>query len=117
VFVRFSAGPAADAAEQSIDYESGSQLPGLSANRLDPESWWSRPLIDWLARQVCQYLHLNERSPDHSGWVLRGRIVGRGPDDEPLLADIDPIAWLGPRLIVEAERLYADRFDQGRISP
>jgi hypothetical protein len=115
MFVRFSAGPDADLSEQSTDYESGLPLPGLSVNRLDPEPWWSRPLQDWLARQVCQYRHLAERAPSHRGWVLSGKIVGRGPDDEPLLTDVVAVAWLAEQLVVEADAWYAERFDRGRV--
>ncbi|WP_420481604.1 DUF6098 family protein [Actinopolymorpha pittospori] len=55
-----------------------------------------------VARQVCQYLHLATRSDNHRGWVLTGTIVGRGPDDEPTLSDVEPIAWLGEPLLTEA---------------
>lgn len=116
LFVRFSAGPESDTAEQSTDYESGLPLPGLSVNRLDPEPWWTRPLDDWLARQLCQYLHLADRDVSHHGWILRGRIVGRGPDDEPLVADIEPVARLSDRLLAEALEWYERQFHVGRAS-
>ncbi|GAA5014684.1 DUF6098 family protein [Actinopolymorpha pittospori] len=99
LFVRFADGPEHDTHEASIDYESDPPLPGLSADRLDPSDWWTRPLLDWLARQVCQYLHLATRSDSHRGWVLTGTMVGRGPDDEPLLSDVEPFAWLGEAAI------------------
>jgi hypothetical protein len=114
LFVRFSDGPDSDASEASVDYESGLTLPGLSVNRLDSPRWWTRPLLDWLARQICQYLHLTERSHSHRGWVLTGTMVGRGPDDEPLLSDIEPVAWLGETLITAAQARYEDRFHPGR---
>jgi hypothetical protein len=116
LFVRFSDGPDADSAEQSVDYESGLPLPGLSANRLNPAPWWTRPLIDWVARQVCQYAHLRDRSESHRGWVLTGDVVGRGPDDEPLIADIHPIAWLSTDLVDEADAWYAERFERGSLA-
>jgi len=112
--VRYSAGPEADAGEASVDGESGLELPGLSVNPLDPEPWWTRPLEDWLARQLCQYRHLAERDPDRVAWVLRGRVAERGPDCEPLLADPEPVARLGDALLDEADRLYRERFDVGR---
>ncbi|MEQ7127680.1 DUF6098 family protein [Actinopolymorpha sp. B11F2] len=114
LYVRFSDGPDADAHEASVDYESGLHLPGLSANRLNPPDWWSRPLTDWLARQVCQYAHLAERSESHRGWVLTGRLVDRGPDDEPLLTDVQPVAWLADRVLSQAENWYHEHFDPGR---
>ncbi|WP_259608144.1 MULTISPECIES: DUF6098 family protein [Microbacterium] len=33
---------------------------------------------------------------DRIAWVLTGRIVGRGPDCEPLLDDVRPVAQLAP---------------------
>lgn len=116
LFIRFSDGPQADSAEQSVDYESGLPLPGLSANRLNPAPWWTRPLVDWVARQVCQYAHLRDRSDSHRAWVLTGEVVGRGPDDEPLLADVRPIGWLSTALVDEAHAWYAKRFERGSVA-
>ncbi|MGW5361175.1 DUF6098 family protein [Actinopolymorpha pittospori] len=89
-------------------------LPGLSVNRLDPPRWWTRPLPDWLARQICQYLHLTERPHSHRGWNLTGTMMGRGPDDEPLLSDVEPVAWLGEPLITAAQARYEEWFRPGR---
>jgi hypothetical protein len=114
LYVRFSDGPEDDRSKTSVDYESGLTLPGLSANRLDPPSWWSRSLADWLARQVCQYAHLRERSPSHRGWVLAGTVIDRGPDDEPLLSDIEPVAWLGEPLLTQSKTWYEEHFHPGR---
>jgi hypothetical protein len=111
--VRYSEGVEHDLDEQSIDVESGLTLPGLSANPLDPQPWWTRPLADWLARQLCQYKHLRERNPDRIAWVLRGRVVARGPDDEPLLRDVEPVARLSAVLLDEAERRYETNFSAG----
>ncbi|AGF72801.1 DUF6098 family protein [Corynebacterium halotolerans] len=112
--VRYSEGPDNDASGGSTDTESGLELPGLSVNPLNPESWWTRPLGDWIARQLCQYKHLQEKNPERFAWVLRGRQVGRGPDCEPLLVDISPIARLSPALLAEAERRYRENFDAGQ---
>jgi hypothetical protein len=114
LFLRYSEGPAADASGRSIDTESGLELPGLSVNPLDPEPWWTRPTADWLARQLCQYKHLSERNPDRLAWVLQGRVVGRGPDCEPLLVDAEFVARLTDALLAEAERRYHERFAAGR---
>ena len=85
-FVRYSEGPRHDADETSIDTESGLELPGLSVNPLDPESWWTRDVRDWLARQLCQYKHLRDRNRDRTAWLVRGELVGRGdrPDGYPV---------------------------------
>jgi hypothetical protein len=112
--IRYSEGPAADSDGVSTDAESGLELPGLSANPLEPEDWWHRPVGDWLARQLCQYKHLCDRNPDRYAWVLTGRMAGRGPDCEPLLANVSPVARLAPELLVEAEERYIARFDAGQ---
>lgn len=112
-YVRVSAGPAADAAGPSVDGESGATLPGLSVNRLSPEPWWDRPARQWVARQVCQYGHL--AGGDRYPWVLTGRETGRGPDREPLVVDVHPVARLTPGLVEEAVREYRAAFDPGQM--
>lgn len=111
--LRHSEGPVADSRSGSIDAESGLELPGLSVNPLQPEDWWHRPTADWLARQLCQYRHLQQRNPDRFAWVLTGRVVGRGPDCEPLLHDVVPVARLTEPLLEEAEERYRAHFDAG----
>jgi hypothetical protein len=112
VFVRYSCGFEADRDSASEDGESGLTLPGLSVNPLTPEDWWTRPLEDWLARQVCQYRHLAE-DEERFAWVLTGSCVGRGPDCEPLLTDITYLGTLADRVLREAEEIYEERFDAG----
>lgn len=112
--VRYSEGPSKDASQSSIDTESGLELPGLSVNPLDAEGWWTRPLEDWLARQLSQYRHLAEQNPARIAWVLRGEITGRGPDCEPLLRDVVPVAMLDAALLEEAAARYQSRFEAGR---
>jgi hypothetical protein len=100
--VRWSKGPDHDRDETSCDHVSGLELPGLAVNPLDPPSWWTRPLDEWVARQITAYDHLGANQPDHYAWVLTGRIVERGPDNEPLVADVEPVVRLSPRLLHEA---------------
>jgi hypothetical protein len=117
VFLRFSKGPMADRRSVSRDHESGLELPGLSVVPLWPQPWWRRPLEDWLARQVCKYLHLRENADDERyGWLLRGDVVARGPDDEPLVTDVEPLVWLSEPLLDEARHRYRAHFDVGRDS-
>jgi hypothetical protein len=117
VCVRFSRGPEWDRGEASVDYESGLELPGLSVNPLSPEPWWTRPLEDWLARQLCQYAHLLDDADEHRvAWLLVGDEVGRGPDCEPLLAEAVPLALVERSALDEAERRYRDRFRVERDS-
>lgn len=110
VYLRYSRGHEADSNSQSLDTESGLSLPGLSVNPLTPEPWWTRPLTDWIARQICQYKHLSEKK-DRYAWILTGNCVARGPDCEPLLTDVQPLGRLHPELLKEAESIYEQRFD------
>ncbi|MGV0110574.1 DUF6098 family protein [Arthrobacter sp. CP30] len=112
VYLRYSCGFAADRTSTSRDGESGLTLPGLSVNPLTPEDWWTRPLEDWLARQICQYRHLAEQEERHA-WILSGLPVGRGPDCEPLLTDVVPLGRISDRLLCEAGQVYDERFDAG----
>jgi hypothetical protein len=111
LYVRFSAGPVADAATVSRDHESGCLLPGLSVNPLTPEPWWDRKLEHWLARQLCQYAHL--LAPDRYPWALTGEIAGRGPDCEPLLVGTTTVATIDRSVVDEAARMYAAVFSPG----
>lgn len=111
LYVRFSAGPDADAAETSRDHESGCRLPGLSVNPLRPEPWFDRPVLHWVARQLVQYSHLDE--PGRFAWVLAGREVGRGPDCEPLLDDVDPVVRVPAAVVDEARTVYERVFAAG----
>ena len=111
-YVRYSEGPTGDR-DASVDTESGLTLPGLSVNPLHSEPWWTRPFEDWLARQVCQYRELQEKNPDRFAWVLCGTEVGRGPDCEPLLREVIPIARLDGVLLDEAVSRYETRFRAG----
>ncbi|GAA1693384.1 hypothetical protein GCM10009792_11740 [Microcella alkalica] len=114
--VRYSRDPRSEAGRGSMDTESGLELPGLSVNPLGAEAWWSRPLQDWIARQLCQYRHLAEEDDDEEreAWVIAGREVGRGPDCEPLLADVEILAVVAEDALDEAEARYLDVFDAGR---
>lgn len=114
LYLRYSGGPEADATEQSVDKESGCPLPGLSVNPLNPEPWWSRPTSHWLARQLQQYAHVGRRE-GRAGWVLTGRVVGRGPDCEPLLADTRHLGVVTDRCLEQAAALYHEGFDVDRV--
>jgi hypothetical protein len=114
IYLRYSAGPEADRDGTSRDYESGLPLPGLAALDLHPPDWWTRPTTDWLARQICKYGHLAEDDPEQKGWLLTGREVGRGPDNEPLVADPFPLGCLSSSVLAEARERYHERFEVGR---
>ncbi|MGW5289683.1 DUF6098 family protein [Rhodococcus pyridinivorans] len=111
LYLRYSKGPAADAEDgPSRDYEANVTLPGLSATTLSPEPWWRRPVKDWVARRVCKYSELAEEG-GRFAWLLTGRMVGRGPDHEPLLVDVRPHARLSKGVLDEAKRWYEEYFD------
>lgn len=42
------------------------------------------------------------RAPASGPWVLQGRETGRGPDNEPLVAEVRPMCWIDPGVIDEA---------------
>lgn len=111
VYLRYSHGPEADALHPSTDHESGLRMPGLSANPLAVPRWWSLDTRDWLARRVCQYLREVEEGA--RPWILYGEPVDFGPDNEPLLVDITPIAWLSADLVAEAHARYHSRLRAG----
>jgi hypothetical protein len=115
-YLRHSLGPETDAHQTSRDYESGLELPGLSVVPLTPPDWWHRPVSDWLARQICKYAQLGEGDAGRCAWVLAGRVVGYGPDHEPLVADPKPLAMLSPGVVDEARSHYNERFEVGRDS-
>jgi hypothetical protein len=116
VFVRYSHGPDHDAQHASRDYEAELDLPGLSVTPVTPEPWWTRPAVEWIARRVCKYMDLANDAPDRRPWILAGEIVGNGPDHEPLVTEVRPIAWLGTRALAQARRCYEDRFIVGQAS-
>ncbi|WP_432119914.1 DUF6098 family protein [Streptomyces sp. bgisy032] len=106
LYVRWSRGPRTDLrAVSSKDDLTGVPLPGLSANPLDLEPWWrDRPVRVWVARRLHDYHHLpHEKGPGVRPWVLSGREIARGPDNEPLVVDVRPLCWIDRRVIGEAK--------------
>lgn len=61
-------------------------------------------------------MELAGNEPGRRPWILTGDIVGNGPDHEPLVAEVEPIAWIGPTALKQARQRYHDRFDVGRAS-
>lgn len=116
VYLRYSQGPEEDLTHRSSrDYEADVDLPGLSVTVASPEPWWPRPVEDWVARRLCKYAELgaaNGRFP----WLLTGRIVGNGPDHEPLVDQVRPIARISDAAVQQAVRTYHERFRAGEDS-
>jgi hypothetical protein len=115
LYVRWSKGPltdlatGSDAMPASRDGLTGVPLPGLSANSLRVEPWWGdRSLRLWLARRLYDYRHLRDlRGPGVRAWVLLGEERGRGPDNEPLVRCLRPVAWIDDAALAECERVVA----------
>jgi hypothetical protein len=104
LYVRRSRGPIRDRRGTSLDELSGVPLPGLSASALGVEPWWGdRDRSVWVARRIYDYAHLPiRRSGRIRPWVLEGRLCGRGPDNEPLVDQVRPVASIADTLIDEA---------------
>lgn len=118
LYVRYSAGYAADLEQGSVDAESGLPLPGLAAHPLDPEEWWTLPRQEWLARQISRlpaprHAPQDGSRPERFAWLLRGRAMGRLPDGEVLIADVDVVGRLAECLIEQADQVWGARFDAG----
>jgi Family of unknown function (DUF6098) len=117
LYLRWSKDPAADLSQASRDDLTGVELPGLSVNSLQVESWWrSRPRRLWVARRIYDYEHLQRRKPGARPWLLSGRECGRGPDNEPLVEKAQPVAWISERVVDEARaEVDAVRQDWGSL--
>jgi len=116
VYLRYSEGPDQDLGHRSSrDYEAGVDLPGLSVTVASPEPWWPRPVEDWVARRLCKYAELGNAT-DRFPWLLTGRVVGNGPDHEPLVDEAYPIARVSGDAVQEAVRMYHERFSAGEDS-
>jgi Family of unknown function (DUF6098) len=116
VYLRYSEGPEQDTGEAgSRDYEADVVMPGLSVTPIVPEPWWPRPAADWVARRIRQYAELGDQAGRYA-WILTGNVVGRGPDHEPLVEDIEPIARLSGDVLQQAARRYREKFDVGKAS-
>jgi hypothetical protein len=88
VFIRYASDIAGDIKRgTSKNYANGETLPGISVNNLWDESR-IRGLKDrgYIAQQVADYSFLMQQGVKGTRpWVLSGRIVGRGSDNEPLV--------------------------------
>jgi hypothetical protein len=89
----------------SVDGLSGLPLPGLSCNGLDPEAWWDgRPLELWVARRVHQYSpERQDQGGEGTAVVIAGHVVGRGPDNEPLVRRSETVAVIDDAVLREAD--------------
>ncbi|MFJ5733022.1 DUF6098 family protein [Streptomyces paradoxus] len=106
LYVRWSRGPETDLREtSSTDDLTGVPRPGLSASPLGVEEWWKdRPVRVWVARRLHDYAHLpHDKGPGVHPWVLAGKEAARGPDNEPLVTDVQPMCRIDQQVIDEAK--------------
>ncbi|MGW7357264.1 DUF6098 family protein [Streptomyces sp. NPDC054802] len=112
LYVRWSRGPEQDLRDvSSTDDLTGVPLPGLSASPLDMEEWWGeRPPHVWVARRLHDYCHLPRvKGAGTRPWVLHGTEAARGPDNEPLVKDIEPLGWIANHVIAEATEVVTSQ--------
>ncbi|RKN45619.1 DUF6098 family protein [Streptomyces hoynatensis] len=105
LFVRWSKGPRFDlhGPAGSADELTGAPMPGLSVSPLHIEHWWPGSVRLWVARRLWDYSHLqHEKAPGVAPWLLHAREIARGPDNEPLVDRVEPLAWIADEVIAEA---------------
>ncbi|PSL05487.1 hypothetical protein CLV30_104359 [Haloactinopolyspora alba] len=96
-------------ADPRIDDVTGIRLPGVPVARIDPEPWWPGPAIDWIARRVIMNATSSDQ-PDRRPWLLYGHFVGYGPHHEPLVTDIEPVAWIDHDVVDQARQHFTARY-------
>ena len=104
VYLRFSYTPDDRDAAARRERESGYLLPGVPAWPLCPESWWGAGSRVWVARQLARRGYLARAGAEP--WLVTGEVRGRGPDCEPLIANLTPVAHIHTRVLAEADETY-----------
>lgn len=116
IYLRYSAGPAVDAADcRTRDDATGVDMPGLAVTPLSAELWWPRAPEEWIARRLHSCCELGEQS-GRFPWLLTGTVIGHSLDLEPLVAQFHPLARLDLSVLDEAAQLYERCFGT-RTSP
>lgn len=105
IYLRFSYAPDDRDATGRRERESGYLLPGVPAWPLCPEAWWGAGSRTWIARQLTRRAHLVSGGVEP--WLVSGEVRGRGPDCEPLIAGLTPLALVSHKVLVEADESYA----------
>lgn len=107
VYVRYSRHPVADCKRgYSINHANGDEEAGLSCNSLQCPSWYpvnGRKVRGYLAMQVGDYSYMRFQG-GAKGWLLTGTYCGRGSDNEALVSDARPVAYISDTLIEECKR-------------
>lgn len=105
VYLRFGHDPEDLDAAARRERESGNLLPGVPAWPLCPEPWWGAGARTWVARQLARRSHLAHAGAEP--WLVAGEVRGRGPDCEPLIGSLAPVALINRAVLAEAEEAYA----------
>lgn len=96
LYIRYSSDIEGDKVRQrSTNHVTGNQESGLSANGIS-----GRDRL-WIAINAVEY----HRLCSGPGWIIRGRDIGRGSDNEPLLHDIEVIGVLGDSCMEKCHQL------------
>lgn len=111
LYVRYSRSVKGDVARgYSLNHQTGKAEPGLSVNKLAPEYWYMANAAQrgegaqtWIAMQVRDYNYMRYQAPGTRAWVLTGtECAARGSDNELLLTDVAPVAYLSDACIEQA---------------
>jgi hypothetical protein len=83
----------------SVNHVSGAREAGLSANSLMTDG------LEWLAVSVLEYRGVCGLD----GWIVGGEEIGRGSDNEPILANVRVVAPVTEAMVAEAEAIVVAR--------
>jgi hypothetical protein len=105
LYCRYSAGPAADAkgGYRSRNHATGAVHCGLSVNNLTTADVAGGTERAWIVQQLADYgymLHQGVRGT--RCWLLTGTECGRGADGEPLVVDVQAVAFVAAAVLDEA---------------
>lgn len=106
VFVRWSRGPQLDcrAGWVSRNHQTGQAEAGLSVNSVTDVKYGVLTTTPArIAQQVTEYSYLRLGTTSIQPWLLTGTICGWGSDGEPLVCDVQPVAWIAEPAVVEAQ--------------
>lgn len=110
IYVRFSMGPKVDEKYGwcSRNHVTGHSEAGLSVNPLIPECplWEDMDLQkrrEWVAQQVCEYQHIGEGRC----WLMHADECGTGSDNEPIVENVRPFAYVSLPALDEANEIDA----------
>lgn len=104
LYVRYSS--KFDGNSKSYNHQTGQPEVGLSVNAATVE--FAPASEVWIAHQLIEYRYLTIGRPSAKCWLLTGDEVGRGSDNEPLVANVHPVAIISNKVLDEAARLIND---------